>query len=199
MFFWKSAVGQPKKGRSRYLYPLKLPRLAKSSNRSLDKRYPRCNSLNGSSRSSRRIGREGWQFLWQTSGQLLWQILSMEAQIPERILLWILLTNPINLDYHYSIASWLQWTLRLLLFSSNLQFSCVETLLSSLRSAAPVSPPSVVAPLLYISQLCGNSPHHSSPFCGTPTWLLSSSSPEAAFSAMTCSIKWNFNSKLQLE
>ena len=43
MFFWKSAVGQPKKGRYRYLYPLKLPNLANTANRSLDfnvKRYP---------------------------------------------------------------------------------------------------------------------------------------------------------------
>ena len=174
MCFSRSAVGQPKKGRCRYLYPLKLPNSSKTANRSLDfnvKRYPSDSILRTIPLD---LVVESWVKIDSssnnTSGQLLGPIFGFDSSNNTSKL--IPLTIPLNLYYHYSIALQLQWS-RLLLLSSTLQFGCAETILSSLRSAASVSPPSVVASLLYVSQLRRNSPSLAPPFCGTPTWLLS--------------------------
>ena len=174
MCFSRSAVGQPKKGRYRYLYPLKLPNPAKTANRSLDfnvKRYPSDSILRTIPLD---LVVESWVKIDNssdnTSGQLLGQIFGFDSSNNTSKL--IPLTIPLNLYYHYSIALQLRWS-RLLLLSSTLQFGCVETILSSLRSAASVSSPSVVASLLYVSQLRRNSLSLAPPLCGTPTWLLS--------------------------
>jgi len=172
MCFSRSAVGQPKKGRYRYLYPLKLPNLANTANRSLDfnvKRYPSDSILRTIPLD---LVVESWVKIDSssdnTSGQLLGPIFGFDSSNNTSKL--IPLTIPLNLYYHYSTTA---MGSRLLLLSSTLQFGCAETILSSLRSAASVSPPSVVASLLYVSQLRRNSPSLAPPFCGTPTWLLS--------------------------
>ena len=107
MCFSRSAVGQPKKGRYRYLYPLKLPNCAKTANRSLDfnvKRYPSDSILRTIPLD---LVVESWVKIDSssdnTSGQLLGPIFGFDSSNNTSKL--IPLTIPLNLYYHYSTTA----------------------------------------------------------------------------------------------